>query len=60
MSGTEIEKLRLTNVLGQVVFETENQFSAMEVNTSTLQSGTYYIHVSVSGTVVIKQLQIVR
>ena len=60
MNGSEIQKLRVTDVLGQVVFETDNQFSAMEINTSTLQSGTYYIQVLIGSNFVTKQLQIVR
>jgi len=60
LDGAEIQKLKVVDVLGQVVYETENQSSSVRINTSTFNSGAYYIQAIVGGNKITKHLQIVR
>lgn len=60
LTGTEVERLRITDMLGQIVFDTDNRFSSLSINTSDFSAGSYYIHATINGNIITRALQIVR
>lgn len=58
--GTTINKVRVTNVVGQNVMESQFNSSKIELNTSELQQGIYHITLITTNGITNKQLQVIK
>jgi len=59
-NGLIIQKLKVMNVLGQVVFETEPKNLKFEINTTAFEQGAYFIQVYIENTIVTKKLKVIK
>jgi hypothetical protein len=60
IDGFVIQKVKVVNVLGQIVYEEEPKTSNIEINTTELNQGTYFIQVLVDGNLVTKKLKVIK
>lgn len=59
-NGVIINKARVTNLLGQAVIEARFETSKIELNTSVLEEGVYFVTLYTNSGIVTKQLQVIR
>ncbi len=60
VSGAEMSKLEVFNILGQTVFASEAEQAKVNINTTEFTAGTYLVKVMVNNTVIIKHLQVIH
>ena len=60
ISGAEMRRLDVYNILGQTVFTSETEQAKVNINTTDLSAGTYLVKIMVNNTVITKHLQIVH
>lgn len=60
IDGFIIQKIKVLNVLGQIVYEEEPKTSKIEINTANLNQGAYFIQVLVDDNVVTKKFKVVK
>lgn len=60
ISGAEMRRLDVFNILGQTVFTSEAEQAKLNINTTDLSAGTYLVKIMVNNTVITKHLQVVH
>jgi hypothetical protein len=60
INGSTIEKISLVDMAGKTVFETESDVSKIEIQTSSLEPGLYFIHITVDGKTLLRKLNVIR
>ena len=59
-NGAIIDRIELTNILGQVIYSSQPQISKVDINTSELQQGVYFVRILVEGKMITRKLEIVK
>lgn len=60
VDGFNIDKIELIDVIGQITFSSEFKESKVQINTSGLEQGMYFVKILSQGKLVTKSLQIIR
>lgn len=60
ISGLLIEKILLVDMTGKIVYQSEANTSKVEIQTSKLEQGMYFIHLTVEGKTVLRKLNVIR
>ena len=55
-SNQLLERVRIFSIAGQVIYDNESQQNSYLINTSTLESGVYFIQINVNGESIIDKL----
>lgn len=59
-NGSTIEKVRLMDMSGKIVFQTETEALKVEIQTASLEQGMYFVHVTVEGKTTLRKLNVIR
>ena len=59
-SANDIQLIKMTNVLGEVVYENANQGKTLNINTADFATGVYVIQFVADGKTITKKVQIIK